>query len=131
MTDSDYMQICDIMASKSYSTRNKVGAVLVRNGNLIAFGYNGTPAGFDNQCEDILGQTKPEVLHAESNAIMKCARSAESTESCTLYTTLSPCFECAKLIIQAKIIRVVYREKYRSDDGLKLLVKAKIQCDEI
>ena len=131
MTDSDYMQICDIIASRSYSTRNKVGAVLVRNGNFIAFGYNGTPTGFDNQCEDILGQTKPEVLHAESNAIMKCARSAESTEGCTLYTTLSPCFECAKLIIQAKIIRVVYREKYRSDDGLKLLVKAKIQCDEI
>lgn len=131
MTDSDYMQICDIIASKSHSTRSKVGAVLVRYGNIISFGYNGTPVGFGNACEDENGETKQEVLHAESNAIMKCASSVETTERAVLYTTLSPCLECAKLIIQARIIRVVYKEKYRSDDGILLLEKANIEHYEI
>lgn len=124
--DKDYMAICDIIASKSYAVRNKVGAILVKNGNIISFGYNGTPSGFDNVCE-VNGITKEEVLHAESNAIVKCACSVNSTEDSTLYTTLSPCFECAKLIIQSKIKRVVYKEFYRDFKGIILLTKAGVQ----
>lgn len=130
ITDKDYMMICDTIATKSYSTRSKVGAILIKNGNIISFGYNGTPSGFDNACE-VNGITKPEVLHAESNAILKCARSVSSTEGAILYTTLSPCFECAKLIIQAGIKRVVFKELYRDESGLKLLEKANISYNEI
>lgn len=126
MNDQDYIKICEIIGDKSYSTRQKVGAILVKNGNIISFGYNGTPSGFDNVCEYPDGRTKSEVLHAESNAIMKCASSVNSTEGSVLYTLLSPCFECAKLIIQAKIIRVIFKEQYRISDGNFLLHQAKI-----
>lgn len=110
--DLFYMQIAEIVSEQSKCTRAKVGAILVKEGNVIAIGYNGTPSGFCNDCEseDV---TLPEVLHAESNAIAKCARSTSSADGSTLYTTLSPCFECCKLIIQAGIFRVVYKELYR------------------
>lgn len=110
--DLFYMQIAEIVSEQSKCTRAKVGAILVKEGNVIAIGYNGTPSGFCNDCEseDV---TLPEVLHAESNAIAKCARSTSSADGSTLYTTLSPCFECCKLIIQAGISRVVYKELYR------------------
>lgn len=125
MNDTDYLMICHIIAFKSHAMRNKVAALLVKDGNIISFGYNGTPAGFDNACETN-GTTKPEVLHAESNAILKCATSTNSTEGATLYTILAPCFECAKLIIQARIKMVVYQEDYRDPGGLDLLHQAKI-----
>lgn len=131
MTDLDYIRICEIIAEKSHSTRSKVGAVLVKDDNIISFGYNGTPAGFDNVCEDECGNTKSEVLHAESNAIVKCAKSANSTIGSTLFTTYSPCIECAKLIIQARIKRVVYQCDYRSFDGITLLRKAGIIYEKI
>ena len=106
------MEIAKVVSEQSKCNRSKVGAILVKEGNIIAIGYNGTPSGFCNDCEqdDV---TLPEVLHAESNAIAKCARSTSSADKATLYTTLSPCFECCKLIIQAGISRVVYKELYR------------------
>jgi dCMP deaminase len=110
--DLFYMRIAEIVSEQSKCKRAQVGAILVKDGNVIAIGYNGTPTGFCNDCEseDV---TLPEVLHAESNAIAKCARSTSSADKATLYTTLSPCFECCKLIIQAGISRVVYKELYR------------------
>lgn len=129
--DSDYIAICKIIANKSHAIRNKVGALIVKDGNIISFGYNGTPRDLDNICERSTGETLPEVLHAESNAILKCATSNTSSDGATLYTLLAPCFECAKLIIQAKIVRVVYLEKYRNPEGLYLLRKAKIRTTKI
>lgn len=110
--DKFYMDIAKVVSEQSKCNRSKVGAILVKDGNIIAIGYNGTPSGFCNDCEhnDV---TLPEVLHAESNAIAKCARSTSSAEGSTIYTTLSPCFECSKLIIQAGISRVVYKYQYR------------------
>ena len=110
--DLFYMRIAEIVSEQSKCSRAKVGAILVKDGNVIAIGYNGTPTGFCNDCEQD-DNTLPEVLHAESNAIAKCARSTSSADKATLYTTLSPCFECCKLIIQAGISRVVYKELYR------------------
>ena len=110
--DLFYMQIAEIVSQQSKCKRAQVGAILVKEGNVIAIGYNGTPSGFCNDCES-QDVTLPEVLHAESNAIAKCARSTSSADGATLYTTLSPCFECSKLIIQAGISRVVYKELYR------------------
>ena len=110
--DLFYMRIAEIVSEQSKCSRAKVGAILVKDGNVIAIGYNGTPTGFCNDCEQE-DNTLPEVLHAESNAIAKCARSTSSADKATLYTTLSPCFECCKLIIQAGISRVVYKELYR------------------
>ncbi|NBP70427.1 MAG: CMP deaminase [Cytophagia bacterium] len=110
--DLFYMQIAEIVSEQSKCKRAQVGAILVKEGNVIAIGYNGTPSGFCNDCES-QDVTLPEVLHAESNAIAKCARSTSSADGSTLYTTLSPCFECCKLIIQAGISRVVYKELYR------------------
>ena len=146
--DETYMRVAEIWATRSYARRKKVGAVIVRDKRSIAEGYNGTPTGFDNNCElevekkyetsnpdnadtyiDLV--TKPEVLHAELNCLMKVARSTESTDGCTLYVTLSPCIECSKMIIQAGIKRVVFREKYRIDDGVELLKKAGIQVDQL
>jgi dCMP deaminase len=124
-------------AQLSKATRKKVGCLIVKNGAIIADGYNGTPKGFDNNCENIDPRslddeliTKPEVLHAESNAITKLAKSTQSSEDSTMYITISPCLECAKLIIQSGINRVVYREFYRNDDGIRLLEKAKIKVDK-
>lgn len=120
-----YLEIAKLIGQHSKAVRRKVGAILVKDGRIISTGYNGTPSGFDNQCEEF-GVTKPEVLHAESNAISKCARSTESSEDASLFVTLSPCIECAKLIIQCGIVAVYYSETYRDTSGLDLLTKANI-----
>lgn len=125
--DKRYMRMAMIWAENSYCNRRKVGALIVKNKMIISDGYNGTPAGFENVCEDEHGITISYVLHAEANAITKIARSNNSSEGATLYVTASPCIECAKLIIQAGIKRVVYGEKYRLEDGLNLLKKANIE----
>lgn len=116
-----------IWATNSYCKRRQVGALLVKDKMIISDGYNGTPSGFENKCEDENNTTKPYVLHAEANAITKVAKSNNSSEGSTLYITTSPCIECAKLIIQAGIARVVYSEKYRITDGLDLLDRAEVE----
>ena len=125
--DKRYLRMARIWAENSYCTRRKVGALLVKDKMIISDGYNGTPSGFENVCELEDGTTKPYVLHAEENAITKVAKSGNSSLGATLYVTASPCLECAKLIIQSGINRVVYSEKYRLDDGLKLLERANIE----
>ena len=125
--DLRYMRMATIWAENSYCQRRKVGALIVKNKMIISDGYNGTPSGFENVCEDNHNLTIPYVLHAEANAITKIARSSNSSEGATLYVTASPCIECAKLIIQAGIKRVVYAEKYRLEDGLELLRRANIK----
>lgn len=120
-----------IWATNSYCIRRQVGALLVKEKMIISDGYNGTPSGFENECEDENNVTKSYVLHAEANAITKVAKSNNSSEGSTLYITTSPCIECAKLIIQAGISRVVYTEKYRITDGLDLLERAKIELIHI
>ena len=122
--DSRYLRMALIWAENSYCKRRKVGALVVKDKAIISDGYNGTPSGFENVCEDADNVTKPYVLHAEANAITKLARSTNSGQGATLYVTASPCIECAKLIIQAGIRRVVYGEKYRLDDGIRLLERA-------
>lgn len=125
--DKRYMRMALIWAENSYCQRRQVGALIVKDKMIISDGYNGTPAGFENVCEDENGVTRPYVLHAEANAITKIARSSNSCEGATMYVTASPCIECAKLIIQAGIKRVVYAEKYRLEDGLDLLKRANIE----
>jgi dCMP deaminase len=125
--DKRYIRMASIWAENSYCTRRQVGALIVKNQRIISDGYNGTPSGFENVCEDGNNVTKPYVLHAEANAITKIARSNNSSEGATLYVTASPCIECAKLIIQAGIKRVVYSEKYRLEDGIELLKRANIE----
>lgn len=125
--DKRYMRMAFIWAENSYCKRRQVGAILVKNKMIISDGYNGTPSGFENVCEDENNVTKPYVLHAEANAITKVARSNNSSEDATLYVTSSPCIECAKLIIQAGIKRVVYADSYRLSDGIELLQRAKIE----
>ena len=125
--DRRYLRMAKIWAENSYCVRRKVGALLVKDGMIISDGYNGTPSGFENVCEDEDGFTKPYVLHAEANAITKVAQSNNSSRGATLYITSSPCMECSKLIIQAGIKRVVYHEKYRITDGLDILEKAGIE----
>lgn len=127
LLDKRYMRMAEIWAENSYCQRRKVGALIVKNKMIISDGYNGTPSGFENVCEDENNITYPYVLHAEANAITKIARSNNSSEGATLYVTASPCIECAKLIVQAGIKRVVYGEKYRLEDGLLLLKKANIE----
>lgn len=129
--DKRYLRMARIWAENSYCRRRQVGAIIVRDSMIISDGFNGTPSGFENVCEDADGVTKPYVLHAEANAISKVARSNNSSEGATLYVTASPCLECSKLIIQAGIRRVVYNEEYRLRDGLDLLVRAGVQCDLI
>lgn len=119
-----------VWAKNSYCTRRQVGAILVKDRMIISDGYNGTPSGFENVCEDENGVTKPYVLHAEANAITKVAKSSNSSEGATLYITDSPCLECAKLIIQAGIARVVYAREYRISDGADLLRRAGIQVEK-
>ena len=126
-----YMRMARTWAENSYCVRRKVGALLVKNQMIISDGYNGTPSGFENICEDENGVTKPYVLHAEANAITKVAKSGNSSESATLYVTASPCIECSKLIIQAGIKRVVYRDEYRLQDGPDLLRKAGIEVEQV
>ena len=129
--DLRYLRMAKIWSENSYCNRRKVGALLVKDQMIISDGYNGTPAGFENVCEDTDGLTKPYVLHAEANAITKVARSNNSSQGSTLYITASPCVECAKLIIQAGIKRVVFNELYRITDGVDLLHRAGIECFHI
>lgn len=129
--DLRYVRMARIWAENSYCTRRQVGALVVKNKAIISDGYNGTPSGFENICEDENNLTKPYVLHAEANAITKLARSHNSSDGATLYVTASPCIECAKLIIQAGIKRVVYSEHYRLEDGLNLLRRANIKVEYI
>ncbi len=129
--DLRYMRMAQIWAENSYCERRKVGALIVKNKMIISDGYNGTPAGFENVCEDENNRTKPYVLHAEANAITKVARSSNSSEDSTLYVTSSPCIECAKLIIQAGIRRVVYAEEYHTLDGVDLLRRAGVEVEHL
>lgn len=129
--DYRYLKMASIWAENSYCTRRKVGALIVKNKMIISDGYNGTPSGFENICEDSNGVTKPYVLHAEANAITKIARSGNNSDGATLYVTAAPCIECAKLIIQAGIKRVIYSEPYRLSDGIDLLKRAGINVEYI
>ena len=129
--DEKYIQMAEIWAENSYCKRRKVGALLVKDRMIISDGYNGTPSGFENVCEDENGVTKPYVLHAEANAISKVAKSGNSSEGATLYVTASPCIECSKLIIQAGIRRVVYKDEYRLTDGVDLLRRAGIEIEKV
>jgi len=125
--DKRYLKMARIWATNSYCIRRQVGALLVKDRMIISDGYNGTPAGFENECEDEHNVTKSYVLHAEANAITKVAKSSNSSDGSTLYITTSPCMECSKLIIQSGIVRVVFQEKYRITDGLALLERANIE----
>lgn len=125
--DKRYMRMAAIWAENSYCVRRKVGALIVKDKMIISDGYNGTPVGFENICENDEGFTKPYVLHAEANAITKIARSNNNSNGATLYVTTSPCIECAKLIIQAGIVRVVYGEEYHIMDGIELLKRAGVE----
>ena len=125
--DLRYMRMARIWAENSYCVRRQVGALIVKDKMIISDGYNGTPVGFENICETEDGFTKPYVLHAEANAITKIARSNNNSNGATLYVTTSPCIECAKLIIQAGIVRVVYGEEYHLTDGIDLLRRAGIE----
>ena len=129
--DEKYMAMAKVWASNSYCKRRQVGALLVKDRMIISDGYNGTPSGFENVCEDENGVTKPYVLHAEANAISKVAKSGNSSDGATLYVTASPCVECAKLIIQAGIRRVVYSDEYRLTDGVDLLRRAGVELEKI
>ena len=129
--DKSYIEMAHVWAKNSYCKRRKVGALIVKNRMIISDGYNGTPSGFENICEEESGATKPYVLHAEANAITKVAKSNNSSEGATLYITDSPCMECAKLIIQAGIERVVYSNKYRITDGLELLERAGVIVEQL
>jgi len=125
--DKRYLEMAMIWAGNSYCKRRQVGALIVKGKMIISDGYNGTPSGFENICEDENNVTKPYVLHAEANAITKVAKSNNSSEGATLYVTTSPCLECAKLIIQSGIKRVVFCNKYHTPDGLELLKRAGIE----
>jgi dCMP deaminase len=120
--DKTFINIAKEIGSLSYCTRSKVGAVLVKDGNVISFGYNGTPAGMDNSCEEN-NVTKEEVIHAEMNAILKAAKSGNAVDGSTLYLSLSPCKNCCKLIVQSGIKRVVYLEEYRDLSPIEFLSK--------
>lgn len=128
LLDARYLRMAKVWAENSYCKRRKVGALLVKDKMIISDGFNGTPVGFENICEDDEGRTKPYVLHAEANAITKVAESNNSSKGATLYVTTSPCIECAKLIIQAGIKRIVFAELYRLTEGIDLLKRAGIDC---
>ena len=129
LLDRRYLRMARIWAENSYCERRKVGALVVKDNMIISDGYNGTPSGFENVCEDENNTTKPYVLHAEANAITKLARSHNSSNGATMYITDSPCIECAKLIIQSGIKRVLYANTYRLDDGINLLKRAGIDVE--
>ena len=131
LLDLRYLRMAAIWAENSYCQRRKVGALVVKEKMIISDGYNGTPSGFENVCEDAHGVTHPYVLHAEANAITKMARSGNNSDQATLYVTASPCIECAKLIIQAGIRRVVYAEQYRLTDGIDLLRRASVEVEHL
>ena len=125
--DLRYLKMARIWAENSYCVRRQVGALIVKDKMIISDGYNGTPSGFENICENDMGATKPYVLHAEANAITKVAKSANNCDGGTLYVTTSPCMECSKLIIQAGIKRVVFSEKYHNTEGLEILSKVGVE----
>ena len=129
--DQSYLEMAAVWARNSYCKRRQVGALLVKDRMIISDGYNGTPSGFENICEDENGVTKPYVLHAEPNAITKVAKSGNNSLGATLYVTAAPCLECSKLIIQAGIRRVVYRDEYRLTDGVDLLRAAGIEVEKV
>lgn len=133
--DVMYLKIANLIAEQSYCAKRHIGAIIVKDGAIISAGYNGTISGFENVCEyrNEAGElkTKPDVLHAEANAITKVACSTISTEGATIYVTCSPCIECAKLIIQSKIARVVYNTMFSKLEGLELLQKANVICEQI
>ena len=129
--DRSYLEMAQIWSRNSYCKRRQVGALIVKDRMIISDGYNGTPSGFENICEDENGVTKPYVLHAEANAITKVAKSGNSSQGATLYVTASPCLECSKLIIQAGIRRVVYSDEYRLTDGVDLLQRAGIEVEKV
>lgn len=129
--DALYLKMAKTWSENSYCQRNKVGCLVVNHGSIVSDGYNGTPHGFPNVCETIEGDTYPYVLHAEANAITKIAKSNNSSEGATIYTTLSPCYECAKLIIQAGIKKVVFSELYRRTESLELLEQSGIEVLQI
>ena len=133
--DVMYLKIAELISQQSYCTKRHVGAIIVKDGAIVSTGYNGTISGFENICEyrNEAGElkTKPDVLHAEANAITKVACSTISTEGSTIYVTCSPCIECAKLIIQSKITRVVYHTMFSKPEGLELLKKANVLCEQI
>lgn len=128
--DNFFLDIAKQVAKASYCKRRQVGAVIVKDDNIISFGYNGTISGFTNECE-CDNVTKQDVLHAESNAIAKCCKSSYSSDGATMYITLSPCFECAKIIIQSGIKKVVYFQNYTDLSGVDLLIKSKIDVLQI
>ena len=129
--DQSYIEMAAVWARNSYCKRRQVGALLVKDRMIISDGYNGTPAGFENNCEDADGVTRPYVLHAEANAITKVAKSGNSSSGAKLYVTAAPCLECAKLIIQAGVRRVVYRDEYRLTDGIDLLRTAGVEVEQV
>jgi dCMP deaminase len=129
--DKKYLELARSWSQLSKAKRMQVGCIIVKGNQIISDGFNGTPAGFNNSCEDAEFVTKPEVLHAESNALMKLATSTNSSEGATAYITLSPCFECSKLLVQAKIKRVVYSDIYRVNSGIDLLTKAGITVEHV
>ena len=131
LLDQRYLQMALIWAQNSYCKRRRVGALIVKDKMIISDGYNGTPSGFENNCEDQNNLTFPYVLHAEANAITKVAKSNNSSEGATLYVTSSPCMECSKLIIQAGIKRVVFYDNYRLEDGINLLKQAHIAVIQV
>ena len=131
LLDATYMEMAQSWAKLSKAKRKQVGCLIVKDGTIISDGYNGTPSGFENICEDEDNYTKWYVLHAEANAILKVARSTQSTEGATLYQTLSPCKECSKLIYQSGIKRVVFAEKYKDTEGVDFLIKAGIELEHI
>lgn len=125
------MEIAQIIGNQSYAQRKKVGAVISKGDRVISTGYNGTPPGTNNTCEDSDGNTKTSVIHAEANAILFAARNGLKIEDCTLYITMSPCVECAKMILASGIKEVFYSEKYRIEDGIKLLKESGVTCERI
>ena len=133
--DKYYIKVAQVCAKNSYAIKLKVGAIIVKDNQIISDGFNGTPCGFENKCEvrsmDGNLHTLPYVLHAESNAILKCAKYGKSTKDSTLYITHAPCIDCAKLIIQAGIIRVIYLEDYKNSDGINLLKKVDIKVEKL
>lgn len=129
--DLSYIEMARIWAKNSYCKRRQVGALIVKDNMIISDGYNGTPSGFENICEDENGITKPYVLHAEANAITKVAKSGNNSKEATLYVTAAPCLECSKLIIQSGIKRVVYQDEYRLTDGVDLLRKAGVEVEKV
>lgn len=131
LLDQRYIRMATIWAENSYCTRRKVGAIIVKDQMIISDGYNGTPSGFENVCENEENLTKSYVLHAEANAITKVAKSNNSSEGATLYVTTSPCMECSKLIIQSGIVRVVFDEMYKITEGLDILKRAGVIVEEV